>query len=374
MKLCNIKLTNFRNIEYIELSPYENINVIYGKNAQGKTNIIEAIWLFTGNQSFRGSKMSELIKHESDFARLDISFADKRRDQTASIVLSGKRKIVLNGVEIKTLSKLNGNFYSVVFSPSHLSLIKEGPKNRRDFLDIAISQIKPKYENYISSYENLLEQRNSLLKNSYKYSDLKSNLEIWDIQLAKIGTAISLYRQDYVKELSALAYDFYDGISSQNEKLNISYESTIFEEDVLVYSDENIETYRNALLKSLDNDINQGFTTVGIHRDDISVLIDGLSSKSYGSQGQQRSAVISIKLAEAELLERVTGEKPIMLLDDIMSELDISRQNFILNKLKNTQVFITCCDILNTELLETGHIYSLEKGKLTQTTQKTKEK
>lgn len=350
----------------MELSPCDGINVIYGDNAQGKTNLIEAIWLFTGNQSFRGSKTGELVRFGEEAARLRMEFSDRERSQTAELAIGDRRKILLNRMELKTLGDLNGNFFAVVFSPSHLSFIKDGPKNRRKFIDIAISQLKPQYKNYLNLYEKLVEQRNALLKNAYRYADLEQNIDVWDLQLAKAGTIISIYRNDYVKKLHAIAESVYEGLSAQRERFSIRYESTIFNqiEEVTVYDDAHVQAYYEKLKESYSSDLKQGFTTLGIHRDDLEVLIDGHSVRTYGSQGQQRSSVITLKLSEANLLRKVTGENPIMLLDDVMSELDVSRQDYILNHLKGMQVFITCCDVSNTLKLETGSIFQIQNGAL----------
>lgn len=370
LKLNEIELFNYRNISHIKLTPCDNINVIYGDNAQGKTNLVEAIWLFTGNQSFRGSKTGELIQFGEEAARLHISFSDREREQKAELAIGDRRKIVLNHVDLKTLSDLNGNFYAVVFSPAHLSFIKDGPKNRRRFIDIAISQLKPQYKNYLGMYEKLVEQRNALLKNANRYTDLEQNIDVWDLQLAKAGTVISIYRNDYIKKLHTIAEKVYEGLSAQREKFSIQYVSTIYDsiEEVTVYDETHVQAYYDKLKKSYQNDLKQGFTTLGIHRDDLEVLIDGHSVRTYGSQGQQRSSVITLKLSEANLLKRVTGENPIMLLDDVMSELDVSRQDYILNHLKGMQVFITCCDVSNTLQLEMGSIFHIAQGALSKQT------
>ncbi len=373
MKLNEIELINYRNISHMDVKPCPGINVIYGDNAQGKTNLIEAIWLFTGNSSFRGAKTGELIRFDQTDTRLSVSFSDREREQKASIQLNGasKKKILLNGMVCKTAADLNGSFYSVVFSPAHLSFIKDGPKNRRKFIDIAISQIKPQYKNYLCQYEKLVDQRNALLKNASQYRDLEQNMEIWDRQMAKTGTIISIYRGDYVKKLQIIAKTVYEGLSAQRETFEIGYLSTVFENlpEVTAYEDRWVELYYQKLRESFPTDLRQGFTSVGIHRDDLEVFIDGKSARTYGSQGQQRSSVITLKLAEASLLKKVTGEDPVMLLDDVMSELDESRQDYILNHLKNMQVFITCCDVSNAARLQSGKIFRIEAGSLAEETQ-----
>lgn len=371
MKLNELNINDFRNISKMKMCPCDYINIIYGSNAQGKTNIIEAIWLFSGNQSFRGAKQQELIMFEKEAAVLNIKFEDNKRVQEASLIFSNKKKIKLNGVELKTFSELNGNFYAVVFSPAHLSLIKEGPKNRRKFIDIAISQIKPQYKNYLNTYDKLLEQRNALLKCSNTYTDLKNDIDIWDIQIAKIGTIISIYRNDYIKKLHKAAIEIYNGISNSKEKFDLKYVSTVYSniENVSVYEDEQVDIYYNKLKETYMNDVKQGSTSCGIHRDDIDIFIGGHSVKTYGSQGQQRSCVIALKLSEAKILKKVTGENPIMLLDDVMSELDEMRQDYILNHVKNMQVFITCCDVSNTVRLDNGRIFKIDKGEITEISQ-----
>lgn len=372
MKLNHLEIRSFRNISSLELSPCGGVNVIYGDNAQGKTNLVEGIWLFTGNSSFRGAKPSEMIQFQKEEAALSLSFSDRQREQTAEIVLSGRRKVLLNHVEEKSLSALKGVFYAVVFSPSHLSFVKEGPKNRRRFLDIAISEIRPQYEEYLQLYERLLEQRNALLRNASQYRNLEQNMEIWDLQLAKAGTILSIYRNDYVKKLQKLAAEIYRDLSRRAERFEIRYESTVFEDiaGVQSYEEEHVERYLSRLRDSFAIDVRQGFTSAGVHRDDLDIRIDGKPARIYGSQGQQRSVVITLKLAEALLLKKAVGENPVMLLDDVMSELDVSRQSYILNHLTDMQVFITCCDVSNTLKLENGMIFRMEQGVLSDQTQR----
>ncbi len=366
MIIKKLKLKNYRNISKITLSPCENVNIIYGDNAQGKTNIIEAIWLFTGNTSFRSANVSELIEFEKDFSEISLDFEDKQRPQNAKIKLYSKKDIFLNNVKLKKSSELAGNFCSVIFSPDDLELIKGSPKNRRRFLDMSISQIKPQYINYLEQYEKVLEQRNALLKDMLRFPDLRDTIYVWDLQLAKLGTVISIYRKDYVKKLGKIAENIYLKLSSNTEKFKIDYISSVFEnlDDLKVYGKEEVDFYFNKLNSSLELDIKRGYTSFGIHRDDLDVFINGISAKSYGSQGQQRSCVLTLKLAEADLIKAIIGESPIILLDDVMSELDIKRQNYILNHVKKRQVFITCCDISNTVNLKEGKIFKIKDGSI----------
>lgn len=372
MKITNLQLRYFRNITALDLAPCPFINVIYGDNAQGKTNLMEAIWLFSGNNSFRGAKQNELIQFDHQNSLLSLQFEDSERLQKAEIELfsvNAKKKIKLNNVEMKGFSELAGNFLCVVFSPTHLSLVKDGPKNRRRFLDIAISQIKPQYKNYLASYEKLIEQRNALVKTAFRNTNLQSEIDVWDVQLAKIGTIITIYRNDYLKKLVGIAKKLYKGISSQKEELSLCYSSTVYEnsQEIKIYDENSVNAYYQKLKRSFETDTKQGFTTCGIHRDDLEIYIDGRSIKTYGSQGQQRSSVITLKLSEARLLFKITNENPIILLDDVMSELDESRQDFILNHVKDMQVFITCCDINNTMKLSKGRIFKISNGQIVTT-------
>lgn len=371
MNVKKISLINYRNIENLDFMPSDTINIIYGDNAQGKTNIIEAIWLFTGNGSFKGSRMQEVMKFGSEKTLLKTDFSDNERTQTAQIKLISKenkleKKLSLNNVDYKSISQLNGQFFAVVFTPILISSMHSAPKNRRSFLDAAISQIKPQYKQYLHTYDKLIMQRNALLKDCHK--DLKQQLEVWDIQIARIGTALYLYRKDYIGKLLIFCKKYYIGISSKTEEFNINYISTTFSEEhnINSYTEQAVEIYKNKLAESLSQDIKNGSTQCGIHRDDIDLLINDLSVKKYGSQGQQRSAVITLKLSEAALLKRVTGENPIILLDDVMSELDEKRQEYILNHLSDMQVFITCCDVANIKKLKKGKVIKIENGKLIQ--------
>lgn len=362
MKLTSLQLKQFRNIADLTLVPGEHINIIYGDNAQGKTNLIEAIWLFTGNASFRGSKLSELVAFDQTLCEAKISFRDQRREQHAVLKIGQKREIFLNQVPLKKKAELAGHFYCVIFSPDDLDFVKGSPRIRRKFLDEAIAQITPQYLDYLDQYEKTLEQRNALLKDLYRHPGLRQTLDIWDLQLAKLGTILSIYRNDYVKKLSKIATGIYGGLSGGREECLIRYQSTVFDPLPERYDDQIIETYYTVLQENVAQDVRQGFTGVGIHRDDIEVCIGGLAAKTYGSQGQQRSAILTLKLAEANLLEKVTGELPVILLDDVMSELDAKRQDYILNHVREGQVFLTCCDIFNTMRLKDGKIFRVEDG------------
>lgn len=365
MKVKSLTTENFRNLKDGTVTFSDRMNVICGDNAQGKTNLIEAIWLFSGAKSFRGGTDGQMIAFGADFASLSLSFADKEREQEAQIKFGGKekKKILLNRVPLESQAKLAGSFYTVVFAPSHLSIVAEGPKNRRRFLDSAISQLNPQYANYHSQYEKVLLQRNALLKDLWKFPALRETMEVWDTQLAKLGSILTLYRADYTKKLASAAAEIYKGLSRGKETLTLRYQSTVYGGELpCCYDDGAIRIYADALSKGLDEDCRAGMTGVGVQRDDLEVEIDGKSVKTYGSQGQKRSAALALKLAEASLLSAVTGENPVILLDDVMSELDAHRQDYILNHVRNDQVFLTCCDRSNTLRLKEGKIFRVEGG------------
>lgn len=366
MKINKVRIQDFRNIPLIEFEPGKNSNVIYGDNGQGKTNILEALWMFTGNGGFRSSKLSELIRFGQKMAEIQIHFEDSQRSQQAKLKLGTAKELQFNHVDVKKSGEATGHFYCVVFSPTDLELVKGSPQKRRRFMDDTISQTTPQYRSYLETYEKVLEQRNALLKDLFRFPELKNTIEIWDMQLAKLGTILSIYRKDYLLKFRKIAKHIYDGISSQKEELELHYRSTIFPdlEQLDCYNDTTIDRYYNKLQETLEQDKKAGFTTVGIHRDELELLINGISAKNFGSQGQQRSCAVTLKLSEAKIVKIVTGEYPVILLDDVMSELDRSRQDYLLNHLKGQQVLITCCDLSDTTQLESGKIFHIEQGTL----------
>jgi DNA replication and repair protein RecF len=362
LKLKKIELKNFRNIESLVLEPHSQVNIIYGDNAQGKTNIIEAIWLFSGLKSFRGVNFKNMIKFNEQRATMFIDFYSEQRDQTSKIIYSDKKEVFLNDVKLISESKLNSHFNCVVFSPIHLNIVKNSPDERRKFLNDAICQIKPSYKSYLNKFEKVLSQRNALLKNTIMNS--QKDLDVWDMALSEIGTLISLYRQDYISKINEIAKKIYKGISNEKEQIDIKYVSNVFDDETDYKSkkSELVEIYYNKLKSETKKDILFGSTTIGASRDEIEITLDDISAKTYASQGQQRSCVIVLKLAEAYLLKLATNEFPIMLLDDVMSELDLKRQHFLIHYLKDFQVFITCCNRKKIKDLEIGKTFRVKNG------------
>ena len=368
MRVTGLELTNFRNLTAASLVPCEGVNVIFGENAQGKTNLLEAIWLCSGGRSFRGSRESQMIQFQQEAFRVGLSFADREREQQIWYQSAGgdRKKIQLNGVPLRTSSELAGEFLSVIFHPGDLSIVQEGPAARRTFLDNAISQIKPIYAKYLAQYNSVLEQRGALLRQLAQTGKKAGLLEIWDEQLACMGTAISIFRQDYLQKLSRVSSKIYGGFSDFEEEFSLCYESSVFPAGtpLEIYDDALIQQYRTSLQESLETDIRMRSTTRGIHRDDMDLKVNGLSARLYGSQGQQRSCAIALKLGEAALLREITGENPVILLDDVMSELDQGRQDYLLNRIKGFQVFITCCDVVGPLRMEQGKVFRVTAGQV----------
>lgn len=359
MKINSIDIEGFRNIERLSLD-FEDVNIIYGENAQGKTNLIEAIYLFTGNKSFRGVKDKELVKFDCDFAKLSIDFENKIRKQNAQILIQNKRSVSLNGVSKKSASVLGEELKAVIFSPIHLSMVKDGPLQRRRFIDNALCQLKINYANVLKNYNKSLIQRNMLLKDISKNTSLSDMLYIWDKNLALYGAKIIYQRKKYIEALLPYADEIFNGLSSGKEKIDLKLKGCFDYENLTV--DEIQKKLIFALENSRGNDLMNRITTVGPHRDDMEILINGKSARSFASQGQQRSCVLALKLAEASLLREMTEDEPLALLDDVMSELDISRQDYILNHIKNWQVFITCCDANTILRLKKGKTFHIKNG------------
>lgn len=362
MKVQGLELENYRNFDKEYFNPNPGINIIYGDNAQGKTNLIEAIWLFTGGRSFRGSKDTELVKFGENHARLNLEFFALEREQEAEInIMEKRRRVSLNKVEKRSPSALVGAFCAVVFSPSHLSLVKDGPLKRRRFLDAALCQMKPKYCSALLRYNHTLEQRNALLKEARNNRRLLETLDVWEKNLSVYGAMIIRERLNYVLKLEKKAGEFYRGISDGKEEFSVSYKSNLIKSGII----EDIEdSFLSVLESHREEDLVLGYTSVGPHRDDLDLKVNNLNAKSFASQGQQRSCVLSLKLAEAEIFMKNTGQKPIILLDDVMSELDANRQTYLMESIKGWQVLLTCCDPDNIIKLDYPQKFEIRNGKI----------
>lgn len=363
MELKKHRAENYRNLEKTEFEPSPGINVIFGENGQGKTNIIESIWLFTGCQSFRTRKCTELVKEGEPFAKTEIDFFAHNRLQNAEMTIDNKRLVALNGIPQESPRKMLGEFQAVVFTPSSLGVVQDGPSERRRFLDIAISSIKPNYAGLLSRYLKVMAHRNALLKQIWEKTGNLQMLDILDEEISRIGAKILIYRFHYIEQIAKISTEIYSGISSGKETLSIDYlqsfKSETGEEKPLK------EAMLVSLEKSRQADIRRQTTGAGPHKDDIFFEINGLCARTYGSQGQQRTCALALKLGEAAVLRDISGEQPVALLDDVMSELDSVRQGFLLEYLEGWQVFITCCDPSILCRANTGKIFEVNAGQIT---------
>lgn len=366
MRISRLHLEQFRNIESLSVFPCETVNIIYGDNAQGKTNLLEAIWLLSGAKSFRGAKEADLIRFGESRALIESDFFCAGRQQTSKIQLEGKKTAWLNDIRQDSITAFAGIFTTVVFSPSHLGLVKDGPAGRRKFLDTSICQITPRYIGMIGQYQRILLQRNTLLKDISYASALLDTLDIWDEKLSALGGVIIRMRMEYTRRLQKEAEDIYKGISMERESFSLDYRPF----ELPVQEGQTQREISSLLLEKMmqnrSEDLRSGSTGIGPHRDDLEISINGRSVRSFGSQGQQRSSVLALKLAESRCIGDILGERPVILLDDVMSELDQNRREYLLNHLTGSQIFITCCDKGYFSRLEGGRVFRMEHGQLEQ--------
>ncbi len=332
MYIKEIKLENFRNYDLQEVNFDKNINIIYGNNAQGKTNILEAIFVCSLGKSFRTNKDSELINKKKDYSKIEILSTKKDRDIKIKFELNEKKTFFINDIKVKKISEILGKNYIVLFTPEDIGILKNEPSKRRRFLNIMISQLRPMFVHMLSEYNKLIDQRNIYLKQIKMEGKPEDDLQIWDEQIAKIGEKIYQYRKNFIDKLNDKIYNIHLKTTENKETIKIKYKSNIG------------NNYLEKLKQSRKNDIQSGYTSIGIHRDDFEIYINENLVSIYGSQGQRRTSIISLKLAEAEVIYEEIGERPIILLDDFMSELDKERIQGLLENLKENQVIITCTD------------------------------
>lgn len=356
MYVKKLTLTGFRNYKSEEFNFCPGTNILYGNNAQGKTNALEALYLFSIGKSFRTQQDRELIKFDENFTKIYVEFEDRIRTNEIEIAIRKDRKkqIKINEVPITKMGDLIGVFTVILFSPDELNLTKGSPSARRKFIDIALSQTRPKYYHILRRYNKVLEQRNNLIK-KLKFSPDKSSKEtiyVWNEKLSEYGIQIIEYRKNFVEKLNEFSSKIHSEISG--ETFLVKYKPAF----------ETKEEFLEKLNSSIDKEIEQGFTLFGPHRDDLDLFTEGRDIKTYGSQGQHRSAVLSLKLAQADMIHEDTGEYPVLLLDDIMSELDSERRAYLVDKIKNKQVIITCTDADETGMKSDAHLIHIENGKI----------
>lgn len=351
MIIKGIRLINFRNYNSMSASFSSGVNILVGKNAQGKTNLLEAIYMCSTGRSFRTLSDKEIISFGKKEAYIgaEISIGELEKFTEIKLESNKPKRIRMNKVELKSYKELNTGLKVVVFFPDDLKLVKEGPGNRRNYLDSSISQLKPVYHHNLSRYYKALVQRNNLLKSRRSLIELSELLEVFDVQLAKLGTLISMEREQYIKRIKREARDIHSQITSGKEELDIKYNTNIPAGDSLL----DIEgKYLDQLRMGRARDIEIGSTTLGPHRDDFSPSINGKDLRIFGSQGQQRTLVLTLKLSEVKILKKETGYYPVLLLDDVYSELDVDRRGFLTGLFSETQTFITVTDAVETDSLK----------------------
>ena len=353
MWIKNIKIKNFRNYNQEEINLEKNINIFYGKNAQGKTNIIEAIFLCSLGKSFRAKKDNEMIKLNEENAIVEIEYEKSDRDGKIKIEIGNKKNIYLNGIKIKKLSELLGNLNIVIFTPDDIGILKGGPQNRRRFLDIMISQLRPNYMHILNLYLKTIEQRNKYLRQIKEEHKDENLLEIWDEKLAEYAVKIYEYRKEFIEKIIKKLDIIHKNITNGEEQIELEY----------VTECDSKEKYLKLLKERRKLDIIKGFTTKGVHRDDFMIYINKKDIKIFGSQGQNRTAMLSLKLAELQVIYDEIGEYPILLLDDFMSELDKTRRKNFLENIEGTQVIITGTEKLDIENLKYLE-YNVSNGKV----------
>lgn len=361
MQLTRLEVTDFRNLAHAVLEPAPELTVLCGQNGQGKTNLLESIWLMTGAKSFRGAKDAELIRRDAPFSVLEAEFTAAGREQQMRLTVGGAgtqrpgRTVRLNGADRGRAASVAGAFTAVVFDPNHLSLVKGGPEGRRKFLDAALCQLYPGYLSALRRYMRTVTQKNALLKAYDITPGADVMLDTFNEAMAAYGAEVIRRRAEYLQKLAPVAAANYRDISRGAETLELRYCPCCGGTD------------QQSLLAKLREmrftELRAGFCLAGPHREDVEILISGQPGRIYGSQGQQRSAVLSMKLAEATCAGEILGEHPVMLLDDVLSELDDHRQSYLLTRIKDKQTFVTTCDSAAFDRTN-GKIVMVEQGEI----------
>ena len=376
MIIKSLSVKNFRNIAFAEFSFDKRINVFTGSNAQGKTNICEAISLCFG-KSFRNPKAAELIpfnREGKSEISLELTFSFDNLPDKENVILYNQKgsnfKLTFNGLEMKSAEELYGALRYVIFIPEDLYIVKGNPEKRRDYIDFVSNMINRVHNSKLYEYNKALKQKNNLLYNISGYDRSYSSvmLESWNDTLAKLGVNVMCGRLKYFSTLSEYAGEFYGRINKADEKLTMKYESSVMEDMTYTAEDWELmyETYQRKLRETFDKELKMKYTVVGAHRDDISFYIDNIPSKDFASQGQIRSIAVALKLAEARMIYEKSGDVPIIILDDVLSELDYDRRAFITNHIDNFQTFITSCNISDLKEIGSGKVWRVEKGQFSE--------
>lgn len=336
MYIESIKLNNFRNYEYLKLSLDSGTNIFFGNNAQGKTNILEAVYLCGTTKSHKGSKDKELIRfnEEESHIRMNLNRDDCSYKIDMHLKKNKAKGIAVNGVPIRKASELLGIANFVFFSPEDLNIIKNGPGERRRFIDFELCQLSKVYLFHLSNYNKVVMQRNKLLKDIYFHPEYKEMLDVWDAQMVQFGYKVIEDRAVFIERLNDIIYEIHKKLSGNTENLLISYEKNV-----------SAEEFEAKLKTGREKDLKMKMSMTGPHRDDLCFQVNNIDIRKYGSQGQQRTAALSLKLAEIELVRQETKDTPVLLLDDVLSELDRDRQHYLLDSIHDIQTLITCTGI-----------------------------
>ncbi len=345
MYIKTVDLHKYRNYDSLHIELSDGCNIFYGKNAQGKTNIIEAIFLCAVGRSHRTPKDVELIKIEEDIYRVDLDVSKTGEDTNISVCFDNQvgKKYKVNEIPLKRTSELIGNINAVIFSPEEIMMIKQGPSERRRFTNMTISQIKPLYYKTLQKYLHVVKQRNAILKKMFLGMEDGKELMVWNDVLASVGAQIMAERRDFVKRMSVKLTNNHMKLSDGKEKLEIVYRPS-FNIDDCNSTAEIKKKFIKVLEESATREKQRAMTLFGPQRDDYEFIINGISLKHYGSQGQQRTAILALKISEVEIMHEETDEMPVLLLDDVKSELDENRQEILFNTIKNIQTIITCTE------------------------------
>ena len=358
MIIKSLELADFRNYDFLHIDFDRGTNILYGDNAQGKTNILEAIYLSAITKSHKGSKDRDIVNFDKEEAHIRTYLEKDGIDTRIDMHLRKNKSkgIAIDGQKIKKAAELIGLLNVVFFSPEDLSIIKNGPAERRRFVDMELCQLDQFYLYNLNHYNKIVNQRNKLLKDMYFNPSLRDTLNIWDSQLISFGSKIIERRQLFIKQLNEIILEIHRKLSGGKEDLVIKYEP-----------DTSIEDYEKTLSSNQDRDIKLKQTTTGPHRDDFCFSTGNIDIRKFGSQGQQRTAALSLKLSEIELVKKLTKDNPVLLLDDVLSELDSNRQNYLLSTIGDIQTIITCTglDEFVNNRFEIDKVFHIENGMIT---------
>lgn len=358
MYIKKLTLKDYRSYKNKSFEFSEKVNILVGKNAQGKTNVLEAIFFMILGKSFKTTKEKEVVAWEKENSYIKGEFQKKYRDVEIEMFFdkNHKKTVKIDGIGIKKIGELMSTVNGVFFSPDELKLVKDSPEERRRFMNIVLSQTNKRYFYILGRYEKILANRNKLLKESKDINIVKETIEIWDRALSEFAQLIYNERANFIKEITPYAIKAHEYLSGGKENIKIEYKSS-FEGDN--YGEKMLKT----LSKNIQKDYKLGYTTVGIHRDEIDFYLNDVEVKAFGSQGQQRTVALSLKLAELEFIKKVTGEYPILLLDDVFSELDEDRRRKLLKFTSKTQTIITCTEFKESLKNFDGKIFEIIKNK-----------